>query len=322
MRLFFFLCLAGGTFLAVAQESQPLEARTSPFDFDSLRRTPVRVRQTSSDWASKNNQEIQRDLISGRRSREQDIAARAATDFPDLQEIPIRRESGILSTPDESTKKNFKEKAAQADGDPASFSIGDQGSSREQEIATRASALFPDPQEIPIRQEPASLPSPNELTDEITTANYGETTKGQRDLLARARVADRLDLSSMSEGDYELYVANYRAEQEQIPAPSGEGLLRPMPTLINSKTDGPPHAYSVSQAGVGARTKPRDGQNPFEDVIRALRLDKPVTKGTDPLPTPSARSAVASAAAPAPVTPAGTEGDTPQDAPDALETKP
>lgn len=168
---------------------------------------------------------------------------------------------------------------------------GDRGG--KQDIATRAAALFPDPQAVPIRQEPEPLPTPNELTDEITLANYGETTKGQRDLLARGRVADRLDLSSMSEADYELYVANYRAEQEQVPTPSGEALLRPMPTLINSKTGGPPHAYAVSQAGVGARTEPRDGQNPFEDLIRALRLDKPVTKGTDPLPTPSARMVTA-----------------------------
>lgn len=169
---------------------------------------------------------------------------------------------------------------------------GDRGG--KQDISTRAAALFPDPQAIPIQQEPEPLPTPNELTDEITVANYGETTKGQRDLLARGRVADRLDLSSMSEADYELYVANYRAEQEQVPTPSGEALLRPMPTLINSKTGGPPHAYAVSQAGVGARTEPRDGQNPFEDLIRALRLDKPVTKGTDPLPAPSARLVTAS----------------------------
>jgi len=257
------LLLLFGVFLngTRAQESQPLEAKTSPFDFDNYRRTPLQARQTSTSWASRDNNDLQRGLISGERGKKQDIA-------------------------------------------------------------TRAAALFPDPQEIPIRQEPEPLPSPNELTDEITTANYGETTKGQRDLLARSRVADRLELSSMSEADYELYVANYRAEQEQIPAPSGEALLRPMPTLINSKTGGPPHAYAVSQAGVGARTEPRDGQNPFEDLIRALRLDKPVTKGTDPLPTPSARLAVASAAAPAPVTPTGTAGDTPQDAADAVETKP
>jgi hypothetical protein len=221
----------------------------------------LQARQTSTSWASRDNTDLQRGLISGERGKNQDISARAA-------------------------------------------------------------ALFPDPQEIPIRQEPEALPTPDELTDEITKANYGETTKGQRDLLARSRVADRLDLSAMSETDYELYVANYRAEQEQVPAPSGEGLLRPMPTLVNSKTGGPPHGYAVSQAGVGARTEPRNNQNPFEDLVRALRLDRPVTKGTDPLPTPSARLPVAPAATPASITPAGSAGVTTPDAPNASDTKP
>ena len=241
------LLLLFGVFLngASAQESQPLEAKTSPFDFDNYRRTPLQARQTSTSWASRDNNDLQRGLISGERGKKQDIA-------------------------------------------------------------TRAAALFPDPQEIPIRQEPEPLPTPNELTDQITVANYGETTKGQRDLLARSRVADRLDLSSMSESDYELYVARYRAEQDSEPAPSGEALLRPMPTLVNSKTGGPPHAYAVSQAGVGARKEPRNDQNPFEDLIRALRLNQPVTRGDDPLPVPTARLTVASA----PAEPPGTE-DTP-----------
>lgn len=247
--------------LACAQESQPLEAKTSPFDFDNYRRTPMQARQTSVSWASRDNSDLQRELISGERGRKQDIA-------------------------------------------------------------TRAAALFPDPQEIPIRQEPEPLPSPNELTDEITTANYGETTKGQRDLLARSRVADRLNLSSMSEADYELYVAKYREEQDPEPAPTREALLRPMPTLVNTKTGGPPHGYAVSQAGVGARTEPRNDQNPFEDLIRALRLDRPITKGTDPLPTPSARLAVASPTTPAPATPAASTGDAVQDASDASDNNP
>jgi hypothetical protein len=95
-----------------------------------------------------------------------------------------------------------------------------------------------------------------------------------------------------------------------------------MPTLVNSKTGGPPHGYAVSQAGVGARTEPRNDQNPFEDLVRALRLDRPVTKGTDPLPTPSARLAVASGSAPAAVTPAGSAGDAPKDVSDAADTNP
>ena len=259
----FALLLLLGVFLegSYAQESQPLEAKTSPFDFDNYRRTPLQARQTSTSWASRDNTDLQRGLISGERGKKQDITARAA-------------------------------------------------------------ALFPDPQEIPIRQEPEPLPTPNELTDEITMANFGETTKGQRDLLARSRVADRLDLSAMSEADYELYVANYRAEQEQVPAPSGEGLLRPMPTLVNSKTGGPPHGYAVSQAGIGARTEPRSNQNPFEDLVRVLRLDRPVTKGTDPLPTQSARLAVVSPSAPAPATATAKTGDALQDISDAADNKP
>ena len=245
------LLLLLGVFLvgANAQESQPLEAKTSPFDFDNYRRTPLQARQTSTSWASRDNTDLQRELISGERGRRQDIA-------------------------------------------------------------TRAAALFPDPQTIPLRPEPEPIPTPNALTDEITVANYGETTKGQRDLLARGRVADRLELASMSEADYELYASQYREEQERVPAPSGEGLLRPMPTVMNSKTGGPPHAYAVSQAGVGARTEPRNDQNPFEDLIRALRLDQPVTKGTDPLPAPSARLAVAATPAAAPAsTPAAEKAD-------------
>lgn len=191
---------------------------------------------------------------------------------------------------------------------------------KKQDIATRAAALFPDPQEIPIRQEPETLPTPNELTDEITVAHHGETTKGQRDLLARGRVAEKLNLSAMSESDYQLYVAQLRAEQGERPPETGEALLRPMPTLINSKTDGPPHGYSVSQAGVGARAKTRNDQNPFEDVLRVLRLDQPVTKGNDPLPVPTARLAVA------PGVPPGltSEKMTPPAAvtPESTETKP
>ena len=259
MRRVWLTLWVGLTMGVSAQDSQPLEAHTSPFDFDNYRRTPLQARQTSNSWASRDSTDLQRGLISGERGRKQDIA-------------------------------------------------------------TRAAALFEDPQKIPVRQEPEPLPSPNELTDEITAANYGETSKGQRNLLARSRVADRLDLSSMSEADYELYVARYRAGQEQVPATSGEGLLRPMPSLINSKTGGPPHAYAVSQAGVGARAEPRNGENPFEDLIRALRLDHPVTKGTDPLPTPSARLAVA---APAPATSAvGSAPAADEDAADTPDTKP
>lgn len=259
MRLALFFLCAALSMPAPAQNSQPLEAKTSPFDFDNYRRTPLQARQTSTSWASRDNTDLQRGLISGERNRTQDIASRAA-------------------------------------------------------------ALFPDPQTIPIRIEPEPLPSPNELTDEITVAKYGETSKGQRDLLTRSRVANRLDLAAMSEADYELYVAQHREGRDPLPAASGEGLLRPMPTLVNSKTGGPPHAYAVSQAGVGARSEPRDGQNPFEGLIQALRLDHPVTKGTDPLPSPSPRLNVTAAAPVAPAVdnraaPAGDTADTPETQP-------
>lgn len=164
----------------------------------------------------------------------------------------------------------------------------------QESISARAAALFPDPKEINIVREPAPLPSPNELTDEITFENHGQTTKGQKDLLARARIADKLDFSSMSEADYELYVAQRRAEQERdLSRPEDNCLLRPMPTLINSKTGGPPHGYSVSQAGVGTRTQPRTNQNPFADLLSAFHMGNNVTKGNDPLPAPSARLTVA-----------------------------
>ena len=232
-----FLFLLGGVSLAFAQDSQPLEAPTSPFDFDNYRRTPLQARQPSPDWASRDNQELQRQLISGQRGREQDIAA-------------------------------------------------------------RANALFTDPETIPLHIEPAAVPSPNELTDEIALQNYGTTTKGPRDLLARGKVADDLDLFSMSESDYQLLVAQRReATAEDAPA-EDEARLRPMPTLVNSKTGGPPHGNAVSVPGVGARQGPRSDENPFEDLLRSLHLDQPVTRGSDPLPDAPTRL-VAAPAAPA-----------------------
>lgn len=259
MRFTPFLALLALALPLMAQERQPLETPYTPFDFDNYRRTPLQARQTSPSWASRDNSDLQRALISGERGKNQDIA-------------------------------------------------------------TRAAALFPDPRTIPIRTEPEPLPSRNELTDEITVANHGETTKGQRDLLARGRVAEELNLSSMSDSEYELYATRWRAEQGETPPETGEGLLRPMPTLTNPKTGGPPHGYSVSQAGVGARAAPRDGQNPFDDVIRVFRLNQPVTKGNDPLPTPTGRLSTASAPLP---TPAAEKGPDAADASaESAPTKP
>jgi len=168
---------------------------------------------------------------------------------------------------------------------------------RPNDISQQAADLFPPIATIPLRRDPEPLPTPNELTDQITVAKTGETTKGQKDLLARGKIAKELNLSAMSESDYEIYVSQQREKEAETPqAPSN--LLNPMPTVTNLKTGGPAHAYSVSQAGIGSRTKPGSNQNPFEDVLKVFRLDQPVTHGTDALP--SGKKKVATASAPTP----------------------
>lgn len=150
------------------------------------------------------------------------------------------------------------------------------------DISKEAADLFPKMESIPIKTEPQPLPTPRELTDQVTASRTGQDTKGRIDLLARGKVAKELNLSSMSESEYELYATQKQnSEQEK---PDKPNLLNPMPTVTNVKTDGPAHAYSVSQAGVGARAKTGSNQNPFEDVVKFLRLDQPVTHGEDPLP--------------------------------------
>jgi len=71
-----------------------------------------------------------------------------------------------------------------------------------------------------------------------------------------------------------------------------------MPTVTNLKTDGPAHAYSVTQAGIGARSKKGSNQNPFEDAIQFLRLDQPITHGEDPLPSGKSKASPQKPAAP------------------------
>ena len=150
------------------------------------------------------------------------------------------------------------------------------------DISKEAAGLFPQIESIPLKTEPQPLPTARELTDQVTASRTGMDTKGRIDLLARGKVAKELNLSSMSESEYELYATQKQfAEQEKPDKPT---LLNPMPTVTNVKTDGPAHAYSVSQAGVGARAKTGSNQNPFEDVIKFLRLDQPITHGEDPLP--------------------------------------
>ena len=101
----------------------------------------------------------------------------------------------------------------------------------------------------------------------------------------------------MSESEYEIYVSQQRENEAEIPQ-AQKNLLNPMPTVTNLKTGGPAHAYSVSQAGIGSRTKPGSNQNPFEDVLKVLRLDQPITHGTDALQ--SGNKKVATATAPTP----------------------
>jgi len=165
------------------------------------------------------------------------------------------------------------------------------------DISQQAADLFPPIATIPLRRDPEPLPTPNELTDQITVAKTGETTKGQKDLLARGKIVKELKLSDMSESEYEIYVSQRQAQEEEPLAPQ-KNLLNPMPTVTNLKTGGPAHAYSVSQAGIGSRTKPGSNQNPFEDVLKVFRLDQPITHGTDALP--SGNKKVATATAPSP----------------------
>lgn len=173
---------------------------------------------------------------------------------------------------------------------------------RAEDFSKKAAGMVRDPSDIPLQPEPEDLPTKNQVVDEVTRSRNGETTKGPRDLLARARAEEDLQISSMSEEDYKVFAVQHRGQMREQAAtdPSPEELLQPMPTVINSKTGGPAHAYSVSQAGLGARSEPRNAQNPFEDLLRALRLDRPVTKGSDPLPLPPAKSPADSAPIPAP----------------------
>jgi len=151
------------------------------------------------------------------------------------------------------------------------------------DISQEAADLFPKMESIPLKTEPQPLPTPRELTDQVTANRSGLDSKGRIDLLARGKVAKELNLSSMSESEYELY-ATQKQNTEEVKHDK-PNLLNPMPTVTNVKTDGPAHAYSVSQAGVGARSKTGSNQNPFEDVFKFLRLDQPVTHGEDPMPS-------------------------------------
>lgn len=171
---------------------------------------------------------------------------------------------------------------------------------KKRDIGREAASLFPDLETIPLRQKPEPLPSPNELIDQITASRVGETTKGPRDLLTRGKVSKELNLSSMSASDYEIYASQFQGARDVSEDHSTH--LNPMPTVTNLKTDGPAHAYSVTQAGI---RNPTSNENPFEDVIKTLRLDEPVTHGNDPLSSTRSKPKTTEPTPASPVPPAG-----------------
>ena len=85
------------------------------------------------------------------------------------------------------------------------------------DISRQAADLFPSMESIPLKQEPEPLPTPRELTDQVTAQRSGEDTKGRIDLLARGKVAKELNLSSMSESDYEIYATQRRTANLEAP---------------------------------------------------------------------------------------------------------
>lgn len=150
---------------------------------------------------------------------------------------------------------------------------------REVSFSQKATGLFPQQEEDFVQEEEPVL-SRKQTADQIAQQRLGTDSKGRVDPLAKAQLKTDLGLDSLSESDYELFFSDWRSHQDPNLA-KNETLLNPMPTLINSKTGGPPHAYSVSQAGLGSRAKPRSGDNPFGDWIQFFQLDQPITRGTD-----------------------------------------
>lgn len=150
---------------------------------------------------------------------------------------------------------------------------------RELSFSQQASGLFSQEAEDFIQEE-VPIPTRKQTAEQIAQQRLGTDSKGRVDALARAKFQGDLGLDSMSESDYEMYLSELRFNQESV-SEKLDTRLNPMPTLVNSKTGGPPHAYAVSQAGLGNRAKPRCGDNPFGEWIQFLRLDQSITKGTD-----------------------------------------
>lgn len=150
---------------------------------------------------------------------------------------------------------------------------------RELSFSQKATGLFSQENEdFILEAEP--VPTRSQTTERIAQQRLRVDSKGRVDLLAKSQIKKELGLDSLSDSDYELYVSEHRSNREAA-LKTPETNLNPMPTLINSKTGGPPHAYSVSQAGLGNRAKPRSGDNPFGEWLQFLQLDRSLTKGTD-----------------------------------------
>jgi len=151
---------------------------------------------------------------------------------------------------------------------------------KDDDIAKQAAAMFPPIESIPLEKKPPRLPTRNELIDQISADRYPDSSSKEKNLLNRGKVARELDLSSMSDSDYEIFASQYLAKKGGT-EPEQQDMTNPMPTVTNLKTDGPAHAYSVNRAGV---RKPVSTDNPFENVANFFHLNDTVTHASDPLP--------------------------------------
>ena len=179
---------------------------------------------------------------------------------------------------------------------------------KDDDIGKQAAAMFPPIKSIPLEKKPARLPTRNELIDQITADRYPDSSSKEKNLLNRGKVARELDLSSMSEIDYEIFASQYVAQKGGA-EPEQQDMTNPMPTVTNLKTDGPAHAYSVNRAGV---RKPVSTDNPFENVTNFFHLNDSVTHASDPLPaakpTPSSTPIIAPEPTPATERPSPSAG--------------
>lgn len=157
--------------------------------------------------------------------------------------------------------------------------------SKSKEIQNQVAGLVQDPVTIPLHPSPEKLPTRSQLADQMMRDLYGSATKASVDSRNRARVIRDFDLDTMSDEDYAIFAANYVAD-----ARLRDQVARPFFSMSNSsasETGRTPRGYSSR----GEIDLSNDNQNPFEDLVRALRLDRHVTKSTDLLPSPSIQAA-------------------------------